>query len=64
MNKINTIILSILGGVNVALDIAMPLIVMGLLVNTFAFGSWQTVTFMIVGALASIFRSIKIGWMK
>lgn len=64
MNKFKKIVLSILGGVDVTFTIFMPVIVAALWVTSSSLENWTEYFIYGIGLLATIFRAIKIGWLK
>ena len=65
MNKISKILLSILGGLHVLIDIATPILLILVYLALFGVvGHWSTYAFLIIGWGASLFRGIKIWWVK
>ena len=65
MNKITKITLSILGGMDVIMTISTPILLV--LVWLYIFGiqnHWTTYIFLTMGWGASLFRAIKIGFLK
>ncbi len=63
MNKKQKISLAVLGGVDATLYLATPMILATLwgLVNGF---DWNAYVFYGIGIGSTLFRAIKIGWMK
>jgi len=65
MNKFNTIILSILGGIDVTLKMFTPIILAALWVIVIGLNNWTTYFFYAMGLLATLFRAIKLGgWLR
>jgi hypothetical protein len=64
MNKIKKIILAALGGVDVALYTITPILLAIIWVNLFGLGRGGDYIIYIVGLLSSVFRGIKIGWLR
>jgi len=64
MNKFNTIILSILGGIDVTLKMFTPIILAALWVIVIGLNNWTAYFFYGIGLLATLFRAIKIGWLR
>ena len=64
MNKFNIIILSILGGIDVTLKMFTPIILAALWVIVTGLDNWTAYFFYGVGLLSTIFRAIKIGWLR
>lgn len=64
MNKIKTVLLGILGGMDVVMTIVMPLLLAIIWVTLFGFNNYGSYILIVVSICASIFRSIKIGWFK
>ena len=63
-NKFKTIVLATIGGVNAVFDIAVPILVALLWVrysNMLGVSSYVLVG---AGIISSIFRGIKVGWLK
>ena len=63
MNKIKTIIISVLGACNVLVTVATPIILASLWISVSGLNDWGSYLFFGVGLLASAFRGIKF-WMK
>lgn len=64
MNKLQTILLAILGGINVTIDMFMPILVAALWVDLNGLSSWTSYLFYGLGLLATLFRAIKVGFLK
>ena len=64
MNKIMKIILSVLGGIDTTIYMFTPIIITVLWVTVNGLNSYGSYFFYGLGLLATIFRAIKIGWMK
>ena len=63
MNKLNTTVLAILGGIELAFSIAMPILVGGLCIKTFNLEGVSANLFYAVSFSSSLFRGIKL-WLK
>ena len=60
MNKLQKIIISILGGCNVFMDLATPIFLVWVFLELFGMVShWSTYLLIIVGIFATLFRGIK-----
>lgn len=64
MNKIKTIILSILGGCSVLMDIMTPIAIALFWGYFFNLSDSVSNVILVIGGLASLFRAIKIWWEK
>jgi hypothetical protein len=64
VNKFKTIVLSILGGIDVTISIFTPVILAALYVTIFGLIDWKGYFFYGIGLLATLFRAIKVGWLK
>lgn len=64
MNKFKLVLFSILGGIEVIFYIATPIIVSVLWVSISGWETWHSYFLYAIGLLATIFRGIKIGWLK
>lgn len=64
MNKLLKILLAILGGVEVVFYMVTPILIAVIWVTLFSFESLGNYVVYITGLLASVFRGIKIGWLK
>jgi len=64
MNKFLLILLSILGGIEVVFYVITPIIIAIFWVSIIGLYNWTSYFFFIMCLLATIFRGIKIGWMK
>jgi len=63
MNNIKKIIIATLGGIDAVMYMITPLILVVLWVNI-GLNNFSSYVFYGIGLLATIFRAIKIGWMK
>jgi hypothetical protein len=63
MGKTKTIILATLGGIEAAFSIAIPVLVALLWISYSSFSDWSSYTVLCAGAIASVFRAIKVGWL-
>lgn len=63
MSKLKTVPLAILGGADVVITMFTPVILAAIWM-TVAGNTWSSYTLFGVGLLATIFRAIKIGWMR
>ena len=63
MNKITKIILAILAGVDVTITIFTPMILAAIWISIAGFNLGSYFVYGL-GLLATIFRAIKVGWMK
>lgn len=64
MNKFKTIVLSILGGMEVSFYIFSPAIIINIWVYLFGLESFYSIVIYILGFAAMMFRAFKVGWMK
>lgn len=64
MNKIKKILLATIGGVEAVFNMALPILVAFLWIKSVNWQGWSAIALLVVGFIASIFRAIKIGWMK
>lgn len=65
MNKLSKVLLSILGGMDVFIKVATPIILVLLYLSVFGIkGHWSSYVFLIVGWCASLFRGIKLIWLR
>lgn len=64
MNKLTTIILAVLGGCSVVIDIMTPIAIVLFWGWRFDFDNWFMIVIIVVGGLATLFRAIKIGFMR
>jgi hypothetical protein len=64
MNKFFVILLAVLGGINAAIDLFIPIIIMRLWVVYNDSSLTTSILLYSLGGLASIFRGIKTGWLK
>lgn len=64
MNKLTKILLSVLAGIDVTINIFTPIILAAIWVSLAGTDSWLDLLFYGFGLLASLFRGIKIGWLK
>jgi len=64
MRKITTILLAILGGIDVTITIFTPILLAVLWVSVSGLDDWSSYFFYGLGLFATLFRAIKIGFMK
>jgi hypothetical protein len=64
MKKITRILLAILGGIDVTISIFMPIIIAALWVSVAGLDNWSAYFFYALGLLSTLFRAIKVGWLK
>jgi hypothetical protein len=64
MNKFKKVILSILGGIEVTFTMFTPIILAALWVTVSSLENWTEYFIYGIGLLATLFRAIKIGWLK
>lgn len=60
MNKFFKIVVSILGGVNAAFSIFVPVALVLTVINIFQLSQFNIIFLMIIGILATIYRAIKV----
>ena len=63
MNKLTKIIIAILAGVDVTINIFTPILLSTIWINIFEFNTGSYFIF-VIGLLATLFRAIKVGWLK
>jgi len=64
MNKPLKILLSVLAGIDVTINIFTPIILVAIWISLAGTDSVLDLLFFGLGLLATIFRAIKIGWLK
>jgi len=64
MNKFMLVLLAILGGVEVVFYIFTPIIIGAIWVYLFGLNVWTSYFLFGICLLASLFRAIKVGWLK
>lgn len=64
MNKFKIIVLSILGGIDVTINIFTPILLAALWVTVGGLDNWTGYFFYGIGLLATLFRAIKVGWLR
>jgi len=64
MNKQNKIFLSILGGFDVVFYMFSPIMLSAIWTTFFGYENWTSYLILIVALLSSMFRAIKVGWLK
>ena len=64
MNKLIKILLSILAGIDVTINIFTPIILVAIWVSLAGTDNWLDLLFYGLGLLSTIWRAIKIGWLK
>jgi len=63
MNKLTKILLSIIGGMDITFTIFSPIIIGTIWIKIVGLG-WSSYFIFGLGLFATIFRAIKIGWLK
>ncbi len=64
MNKLLKILIAVLAGIEVVFYMITPILISLIWVNISSFNSLGTYAMYSAGLLASVFRGIKIGWLK
>ena len=64
MNKLLTILLAILGGINVVIYMFTPIILSVLWIRVAGLNTWTTYLFFGLGLFATLFRAIQVGFLK
>ena len=64
MNKLTTMILAILGGINVTISMFTPIILAVLWIRVAGLSNWTTYLFFGLGLFATLFRAIQVGFLK
>ena len=64
MNKFKIIVLSILGGIDVTINIFTPILLAALWVAIGGLDNWTGYFVYSICLLATLFRGIKVGWLK
>jgi hypothetical protein len=64
MNKVTKILLAIIGGIDVTFSMFLPIIVAALWIDLNGFNNWTSYLVFGVGLFSTLFRAIKIGWLK
>ncbi len=65
MKKLNKILLSILGGIDVVVIVITPILLILVWLSIFGIKNhWSSYVLIIIACLSSLFRGIKIGWIK
>jgi len=64
MNKILLVFLSIIGGIEVVFYMFTPIFLVTIWTSITGFNDWTSYFFFGMGLVATLFRAIKIGWMK
>jgi len=64
MNKLLTIILAVLGGINVTINIFTPIILAALWIRVAGLELWTSYLFFGLGLFATLFRAIQVGFLK
>lgn len=64
MVKFKVAVLSLLGGINAAIDLFIPIMIMRLIVVSGDINHLNAFVLYSLGGLASVFRAIKTGWLK
>lgn len=63
MNKLTKILIAILAGIDVTITIFTPILLSTIWINIFEFNTGSYFIFGL-GLFASLFRAIKVGWLK
>ena len=64
IDKLKIIILATLGGIDTVIYISTPIIIVALWAVINGLDDWRSIFFYGIGLLATLFRAIKIGFMK
>jgi len=64
MNKTTKTTLAVIGGVDAALSIFTPIILAALWVIVNGLNDWTSYFFYGIGLVSTLFRAIKIGWLR
>jgi len=64
MNKSETVLIAILGGVDAVITILTPILLSFLWISYANLFGWKAYLFLAVGFLATLFRGIRIGFLK
>ena len=64
MNKLLKIILATLGGIETFIYIFTPFLLILLFIEVFNIIGWRANSFWAIGLLSTLFRAIKVGWLK
>ncbi len=64
MNKLQKILLAILAGIETVIYLITPILLVILWVKINSLTSWTMYFFWGLGLLATLFRGIKVGWMR
>jgi len=64
MNKLITIILAVLGGINVTINMFTPIILAVLWIRVAGLNNWTSYLFFGLGLFATLFRAIQVGFLK
>jgi len=64
MNKRNKIILAIMCGIEAVFYIISPILIVLIWIGLSGFNYWGDYILFAVGLISSVFRGIKIGWLK
>ena len=62
MNKLNKILIAIIGGIDTTIYMFTPIILAAIWVTLAGTDSWLDILFYGFGLFATLFRAIKIGW--
>lgn len=64
MNKLNKILLSIIAGIDTTIYLFTPIIISTLWINIFGLDNFGSYLIVGLGFFSTMFRAIKIGWLK
>jgi len=64
MNKSLKVLIAILGGIEVTFSIGIPILISLLWIRIGGLVNWSSYALLTAGILASLFRAIKVGFMK
>ena len=64
MNKLLKILLAILAGIDITIYLFTPILISTLWINIFGLNNFGSYLISILGLLSTLFRAIKVGWLK
>lgn len=64
MGKLKTTLLAIIGGIDVTISMFTPILIAALWVKVGGLDDWTSYFFYGLGLFATLFRAIKVGFMK
>ena len=64
MNKLNKVLLAIMGGISAVFDMVTPILLVLIWISLVGWISGSSYLLLAAAIISSLFKAIKIGWMK